>query len=608
MNFWQKKKYRVILLILVFVVFLFGISYALFSTVLYGKKEYTVRSGNLQVLLDESKTGSDIVLENALPVSDEDGMKNSDYHFSLVNEENQDLAYTIYLKEKELANKTPSSTIRYHYTRDIDDVKVTRNIVDQKTDEGRYYLETGVIPAKNTYQYTFKMWIDYRAGNEILNTEYSISLEVEAAQTISIYQEDVLNGTDPVLSENLVPVIIEDDGTVKKASLYKEWYQYEKQEWANAVVLEDKKVEYNVGDTIPESNIQSYFVWIPRYKYKIFDEGNYSSLAGSASNNVKTIEVEFESKNTEISNGSTKDSWLSHPAFQAFDSNGFWVGKFESGYKGATTTEEAQQNISDYSKLIIKPNVYSWRNITVGNAFDTSYNYLRDEESHMMKNTEWGAVAYLQHSKYGSRASVRINNNSSYLTGYAAVSESTCGPTTNNASSDCNKVGSVSEVTLPYNTPTGYTATTTANISGIYDMSGGAWEYVMGYNTKASSIGESSGLTSIYGDFFSSTEWDKYYDSYSNTTETVYTGRILGDATGEMGPFFNVTAPNGTAYHNSSWYNDYGNFLISADPWFIRGGRWTYGSMAGVFTFNYYTGAVSTYYSFRIVLNPKGGM
>ena len=102
---------------------------------------------------------------------------------------------------------------------------------------------------------------------------------------------------------------------------------------------------------------------------------------------------------------------LTHPAFTSFDdNNGLWVAKFESGFKGATSTESAQVNSSDYTNLVIKPNQYSWRSITVGNAFKTSYDYNRELDSHMMKNTEWGAVAYLSHSKYGNIASLRINN------------------------------------------------------------------------------------------------------------------------------------------------------------------------------------------------------
>ena len=36
--------------------------------------------------------------------------------------------------------------------------------------------------------------------------------------------------------------------------------------------------------------------------------------------------------------------------------------------------------------------------------------------------------------------------------------------------------------TLPYNTTIGVTASTTGNITGVYDMSGGAREYVAGYS------------------------------------------------------------------------------------------------------------------------------
>ena len=73
-----------------------------------------------------------------------------------------------------------------------------------------------------------------------------------------------------------------------------------------------------------------------------------------------------------------------------------------------------------------------------------------------------------------------------------------------------NKNGTTADVTLPYNTSIGYTASTTGNITGIYDMSGGAWEYVMGYNVNMSTVGGNSGLTSIYEDFFNNNHWEKY--------------------------------------------------------------------------------------------------
>jgi len=582
-----------------------GASYALFSEILFGEKHYVLESGGLKVYLDESKHTTDITVGEAVPILDEEGVRLESYQFSLANEENRDLEYTIYLKEDEVENQTPSEMIKYYYTRDIDDIKVKRIMTEQQDEEGNYVLETGILLAKSTYNYTFRMWLSYEADESVMGTKYSVHLEVNAKQSLYVYKEEALNGCDPVLSANLVPVMIESDGTVKKTSLGKKWYDYTNKEWANAVVLMDDTKEYTEGEIIPEANIESYFVWIPRYKYKIFNDTVYTGTT-TLENRVQEIEIEFENKETAKSTGTTTGSWLTHPAFVSFDTNGFWVGKFETGYKGATTTAEAHVNTSDSAKLQIKPNVYSWRNITVGNAFKTSYDYLRSDESHMMKNTEWGAVAYLQHSKYGSSMSVRINNNNSYKTGYASVSEPTLGYN-NGTSIEGNLNGTTDDVTSPYNTPTGYTASTTGNITGIYDMVGGAWEYVMGYNINANAVGGSSELTSIYGDFFTNSKWEKYYDKYSNieVDASKYQTGLLGDATREMGPFGTVKDPDGGTRYRTSWYGDLANFVYPVNPWFARGGSWLYGVESGAFSFHHGSGGVRAHISFRVVLTPN---
>ena len=429
---------------------------------------------------------------------------------------------------------------------------------------------------------------------------------VKADKPIKKYTETILNGTDPVLKDNLVPIKIAIDGTVTKADISKEWYKYENKEWANAIILKDEAKTYNNGDTIPESNIESYFVWIPRFKYQIFDEGNYTGLT-SIQNEVQTINVVFENKDTTPSNGTTKDSWLTHPAFTSFDSNGFWVGKFETGYDGATSTSTAGLNSVNTSKIIIKPNVYSWRSITVGNIFKNSYDYQRNLDSHMMKNTEWGAVAYLQHSVYGSHASVRVNNNEAFITGYASTIEPTTGQASSSTSTnryESTSLGVDGTYTVNYLNSKSSVASTTGNRSGIYDMAGGSWEYVAGYTTGASTVGGSSEITSIYQDFFTNSTYTKYWDKYTSTTETQFNNRILGDATGEMGPFGNEKEPDGVTRQKSSWYGDLAHFASSSDPWFLRGGNWYFGTASGAFAFGNRSGTTITDYSFRIVLTP----
>jgi len=457
----------------------------------------------------------------------------------------------------------------------------------------------------------------------------------EKISTINVrvgeYKESLLNQADPVLTDNLVPVIIKDNGEVQKVDTNYTWYDYETKYWANAVVLRSSDT-YNTGDIIPEEAIESYFVWIPKYSYKLFDLGNYSSLTSIASKE-QPISIRFGLTNT--SDGVTGEcttpgtagasgncgvgEYMTHPAFLAFDTNGLWVGKFETGYDGATTTEAAATDVDkvDISKIIIKPNVYSWRNIKIGNMFENSYQYLRSDESHMMKNTEWGSVAYLSHSLYGTCeevngevkcSEVRTNNNSAYITGYAGTEQpmvgSNKGESINGNKVENTTLGVDGIHTLNYLNTLSNIASNTGNYSGIYDLSGGAWDYVMGYTTGASTVGGSSEITSVHSDFFTNSIWNKYYDKYSSTLNTNYDNRILGDATGEIGTFAIQTDPDNVIRHKSSWYGDYAVFINSTGCWFPRGGYWIHGKNNGVFAFSDYIGDAHAAMSFRVVLAP----
>ena len=135
-------------------------------------------------------------------------------------------------------------------------------------------------------------------------------------------------------------------------------------------------------------------------------------------------------------------------------------------------------------------------------------------------------------------------------------------------------------------------------------MSGSSRESVMGYTTAATT--DNSEITILYSNFFGNTAYTKYWDRYTSTSQTNFNNRILGDATGEMGPFFSEIDPNGKTNNKSSWYNDLASFTPSHRPWFSRGGVWSIGINAGIF--NYYHsngGSDAGSYSFRIVLTPN---
>ena len=216
----------------------------------------------------------------------------------------------------------------------------------------------------------------------------------------------------------------------------------------------------------------------------------------------------------------------------------------------------------------------------------------------MMKNTEWGAVSYLQHSVYGSHTSVGINNNSNYITGYAAKE----GVTT----AESAVLGKDGTNTYNYKNPLSVSASTTNNYSGVYDMSGGALEYVMGVvmdsngvPTSGASSSGNSGFNGPYsnasGRYTSGIDFpdEKYYDKYVRGVNTEFNHRILGDATGEMGPFANRI---------SSWYQDEAWFACITHPWFERGGRYNDGDGSGIYFFGYGTGVAYADHTYRIVL------
>ncbi len=579
----MKKKNVMIL------VFMLIIGFAAVSTTL-------VINGNLNIGYNEENFSSSVVYTRA---ETEDGTAE-------INQNEKNITF----ETKKLENVSETATLEFDVTNKSRNYNASVTIncgLKENFESFSEYLniETDIVsPFKleSSETKTGRLVVTLKkAYDKALETTAEIECKLvatpEERETLGdeykyIHKDKMLNGADPVINKNLVPVEISDNGEVTYADTSKEWYNYENKRWANAVIL-NEGVTYNVGDIIPENDIESYFVWIPRYRYQIFDEGNYTTYIESKPTEsiAKEIQIEFESNSTAPSTGTTKGEWLTHPAFTNFDVNGIWVGKFETGYKGATSKAESQVNSIDETKVIVKPNVYSWRYSTVSNMFKTAYNYNRDLDSHMMKNTEWGAVAYLSHSKYGINTEIRINNNLDYLTGYSAV-EGT------DQSSYPGTYGTDSTKTLPYNTETGYKASTTGNITGIYDMSGNSWEYVAAY---ISSVHDMSGFTTSELAIYK-----KYLDLYSaNSNINSYNNRILGDATGEMGPFYRYTDNDrGSRYHNS-WYGGHSHFADYTYPWFHRGGYYGDGVLASQFYFHRDSGTAYTYVGSRLVLTPK---
>ena len=421
------------------------------------------------------------------------------------------------------------------------------------------YLNTPLKDAESGNDIDLSKQIEVKVNNN----DYSYEL-VETCIPKSYYTDNSGANT-PKLFNNMVPIKYENNKWLV-ADLYSKWYDYNSKQWANAVVL-NSGVTKNVGDEVTEEEISLWYVWIPRYKYTIFNGNNGSAAAQlinvtfeSGVSRTGTVTCSDNADGSEtcstITNGT---STYTHPAFKFGNTEltGFWVGKFE--VSGST------------SAITVKPNVTSLRSQTVSSFFTAIKNVktkyeISNADSHMMKNMEWGAVAYLKQSKYGlGTTDITINDNSSFYTGGG----------TDNAYK------------------TNVAQSTTGNIYGVYDMSGGAYEYVMG-NMKNSS----NAFYSSYAGFTTAPD-AKYYDSYKydSSSNTTHARGKLGDATKETLATFGNTS--------GGWYSDYAYFPSSSYSWFFRGGGCSLGTNAGVFGFSDSGGGVGSYGSARAVLSNQ---
>ena len=363
------------------------------------------------------------------------------------------------------------------------------------------------------------------------------------------------------------------------------WYNYSEQKWANA-----------------KTEDGSYWVWIPRYEYKI-------------NSNDKTINVKFiKTEKITVDN----DYTYIHPAFTNGTKNnfkngewdkeipGFWVAKYAAGFQECTqkitngsiiepttdpnkvtysdktytsynsscTTNALSQELTNENQQIsypvFKPLTYAYNIISTGDSYTISQEIAKASnfyglnqntaDSHMMKNSEWGAVAYLAQSVCGRNGEgVTINNKN-----------------LNNSEKNIYAVTGYSE-----EIPNGVSASTTNNKTGVFDLSGCVWERTAAY------IANENEHLNIYGSSYTTLKTSTKY-------ATVYPYNASNDS----------SANNWTAYKNSSygygdailetstagsestsWNGGYSAFVFADCPFFIWSGSYSHVEHAGIFAF-----------------------
>ena len=489
--------------------------------------------------------------------------------------------------------------------------------------DGEYQNE---IPGKNDGYVVEKIVCDNGATAKWDNEEWGINIR-NATQKVKcslyfkkVYSDGVI-AKPPSLLQGLIPVIYSASGDVIVADIGQEWYNYKEHKWANAVLvncsdasIKSKYFDDNmnlksstVGQTISMDEILQMYVYIPRYKYLLWNAENGTS-------SEQMINIEFESSKTSKSTGSKNGEWLTHPVFTFGDTElpGIWVGKFES--TGSTDNFTIKPN----EKTLVSLNVSSMFNLsrtvtsTKASIYGTNSN---TSDSHMMKNVDWGAVIYLSHSIYGryinsttcidSGCEIWENNINTKEDSYTDINKNT---SVGYSITGCSGTAVRSSMSISSKCASGYdwtskgvNASTTGNQYGIYDMSGGSSEYVMGVMLNQ------DGSTIAYGDsgFNSSNMPDKkYYSTYSYKEETAqnniswYYSNKLGEALNEVYKGF---------WYDKAWYSTGSWSITNQYPWLNRGYGSSFidSSYIGSFAFARYTGGATYDATFRNVITAS---
>ena len=454
-------------------------------------------------------------------------------------------------------------------------------------------------------------------------SEYTI-LQCPTEKIVAVPNVPKIGNMKAITWNNNLEEIEINPTTLKDAdNITRVWYNYEmgngiddegSSKWANA-----------------KSSDGSYWVWIPRYAYRVvyytdstkneikgyYQRSPYTGIEGyflsdgetiSTESAVKTnygnidvvflygaeddryLDLETNQLKSLIKGGSKLyNEYIVHPAFKAAsigvntlgtwgDNNltGIWVAKFEASRDDADYLNEGTSEV-----IKVVPSVRSIDNVSVGKAYDYSISLNPTMKSHLMKNSEWGAVTYLAYSDYGRNGhAISQNLSSDMITG---------GGTTSSGATYATSVKATFEERYSYKTTAGFKSSTTNNIYGIYDLAGGAEEYVASYinNGKINSSYASSLQNAEIGcaQLYTGATTDTNSSNYS-ANQNVY-----GDAIYEI-------SLNGT----KTWQNNDINYPSGNEVIFVRGG--SYNTDFGMFNVNKSSGIETVGISFRPVLAP----
>ena len=386
--------------------------------------------------------------------------------------------------------------------------------------------------------YEFQDTQDELAGKVVLNGKYSEKNGVNMPKLVHTGLTAVkFNEVSTVSLENSSNIVqnLSDDEIQKD-----NWYDYSKQQWANAQTVDGSlwvwipRFAYNIKYNNTANKSAGGTIDIVFLKGTT-DEPAPRTAKGEESKNItikRATDEDIKDKKSEEIFTEESKTYIVHPAFTNESSSGyanggwdkeisgFWMSKFEAGYaekKGeveekeakdspvvytavpsdGNTSSETYENKNFYGEMkknqtkikypTFKANRPSFNLISIGDAYNlcrnltaskNPYGFMSNVDSHMIKNSEWGAVVYLSWSKYGNDCG-KINFNKVKV-------EDSADKVTAVTGYGIEKVAGYDELVNEngegnWKSTEGKKATTTGNITGIYDLLGGLQDRTVGY-------------------------------------------------------------------------------------------------------------------------------
>ena len=293
----KKKVITIVISIIIILVLALAISYAYFSTQLTGSDQI-VKVGTLDLVLDETSEG--ITLDNAVGISDSEGLSLDGSTFELINNGSKAVDYTIYLDD---------NTIGETDTR-IDDMYLKYNLTKNGESDGVYLLTTigsnpnrildaGTIEGGETNKYNLKLWITDEVDGNYSGQVFSGKLRVEVSQ-------DKPEGVDVLLAKANDPS--NNDYNNSSVEEQKEMYVFNHSETYQTEALTDYRY---IG-----SNPNNYVIFNDEV-WRIIGVFPVVNAKGETGNRIKIIRNEsigsYSWDNKDISTGAEdnfgKNDW-----------------------------------------------------------------------------------------------------------------------------------------------------------------------------------------------------------------------------------------------------------------------------------------------------------